>query len=119
MQESYPDAVVAFRCPDSAPWAVRPALGSEIPAQFISPAAASGKNASVWISDMYSPLVTNESFLEGGIAFDHAIYTLTVDCGGATGYANATCAIDSDTGVPLDVIFFPALRLCGRRRVGE
>ena len=110
MQESYPDASVAFRCPDSAVGAVRPSIGTEIPAHFISPASAAGINTSVWVAEIFSPPVTNSSASNNYVASSLAFYTLAVDCGGAIGYANATCAIDSSTGVPLDVIFnCPAL----------
>ena len=109
-QESYPDASVAFRCPDSSPGVERLPVGARIPARFVAPAAVAGSNASVWIAHVSAPALSNTSGDVGSSPTDLTIYTVTVDCGGVVGLANATCVIDSSTGVSLDVTYqCPAL----------
>ena len=107
VQDNYPSRTVSFRCPDSALGARKRDVNSLIFAKYESPIELAGKNTSAWISHVSMSPTSN---LSAKYAAEHFVYTVSIDCGSAVGIANATCAIDSSTGVPLDVTFScPAL----------
>ena len=94
--------VVTVTCPNSAPSAQRLPVGARLPAVFTYPAASAGLGSMAWVSAVRSVDTTN---LAGTAPPDHAIYTVTVDCGPSIGYSNMTCSLDSETGVPLNVSY--------------
>ena len=110
LQTTFPSTVVSFRCPDSAPGAIRPLIGTAVAARFVAPAASVGSNTSAWVvAILKAPAIA--FVVSSPPDQDHSIYVITVDCGAIVGYANATCALDSTTGVSLDVSFqCPTLR---------
>jgi len=106
-QAQYPATVVRVSCPNSAPGVRRPAIGSVVPAHYTEPAIAAGLSATAWVASVHAPPAASAGTVAAGLA----VFTVTVDCGAAVGFANLTCAIDASTGVPLDVSFAcPALQ---------
>ena len=100
----YPNTEVSVTCPNSSPSASRVSVGTRIPAVYTAPNALLGVNATAWIASIRS--LSDGLGLEGYVQpLGISVYTVTVDCGVTVGFSNMTCAIDSETDIPLTVAY--------------